>query len=389
VVGVGLSDGGFFPQTWRWTTLAVLAAAGAVLMLSDRVVLSRREVTAVSILLALAGWNLLSWAWSSTPALAGPEAERGLLYASALLAFLVVYDGRDAVPVLFGLLAASTFLSAWALGDHATSTAGPGPLVGPLGYANGAGEVAAVGIVVAAGLGLEWTGCGRRLAVLAPLALLVPTLALAESSGAALATVAGLCVLAFASRDRARRPAIVVACVAGTIVAAVALVAAFGRENIRWSYWNAALHDYAAHPVLGSGAGSFGRYWAAHKTTNLGALDAHSLFVESLAELGLVGLALVIAYLVTVFLAARENTGRWRAVTTAAFATYVVHTGVDWDWELPATTLPGVVLAGMLLAGSRSAGAKRLSEDRRLVLAVAVAAFAILALVRLKTAPGT
>jgi O-antigen ligase len=385
---VGLSDGGFFPQTWRWTTLALLAAAGAVLMLSDRVVLSRREVAAVSILLALAGWNLLSWAWSSTPALAGPEAERALLYASVLLAFLVVFDARATMPLLVGLLAASTFLSAWALGDHATSTAGPGPLVGPLGYANGAGEVAAVGIVIAVGLGFEWSG-GRRLAVLTPLALLVPTLALAESSGAALATVAGLCVLAVASRHRARRPAIVVAGVAGTIVAAVALIAAFGRGNIRWSYWNAALHDYAARPVFGSGAGSFGRYWAAHKTTRLGALDAHSLFVESLAELGLVGLALVAAYLVTVFLAARDNAGRWRAVTTAAFATYVVHTAIDWDWELPATTLPGIVLAGMLLGGARPTGAKRLSEDRRLVLAVAVAAFAILALVRLKTAPGT
>jgi O-antigen ligase len=388
MVGVGLSDGGFFPQTWRWTTLAVLAAAGAVLMLSDRVVLSRREVVAVSILLALAGWNLLSWAWSTTPSLAGPEAERALLYASALLGFLVVFETRATLAVLTGLLAASTFLSAWALADHASSTAAPGPLVGPLGYANGAGEVAALGIVVAVGLGLELSG-GTRLAVLAPLAVLVPTLALAESSGAALATAAGLAIIALASRNRVRRPAIVVACVAGAIVAAAALIASLGRDNIRRSYWNAALHDYAAHPVLGSGAGSFGRYWALHKTTKLGALDAHSLFLESLAELGLVGLALVVAYLVTVLLAARAGGGRWRAVTTAAFATYVVHTGIDWDWELPATTLPGIVLAGMLLAGGRDERATRLSEDRRLALAVAVAAFAVLALVRLKTAPGT
>jgi O-antigen ligase len=385
---VGLSEGGFFPQTWRWTTLALLAAAGAVLMFSDRVVLSRREVAAVATLLALAGWSLLSWAWSSTPALAGPEAERALLYAAALLAFLVVFDAGATASVLVGLLVALTVLSAWALGDHASSTAGPGPLVGPLGYANGAGEVAAVGIVVAAGLGLEWNG-GRRIAALASVAVLVPALALSESSGAALATVAGLAVLAIASRDRVRRPAVMVASVAGAVVAAAALIASLGRGNIRWSYWNAALHDYAAHPVLGSGAGSFGRYWAEHKTTKLGALDAHSLFVESLAELGLVGLALVVAYLVTVFLAARERTGRWRAVTMAAFATYVVHTGIDWDWELPATTLPGIVLAGMLLAGATDERAARLSEDRRLALAAGVAVFAILALVRLKTAPGT
>lgn len=55
IVGVGGADGGFFPQTWRWTSLALLAAAGAVLMFREQIALSRREAAGVGILLVLSG----------------------------------------------------------------------------------------------------------------------------------------------------------------------------------------------------------------------------------------------------------------------------------------------------------------------------------------------
>jgi hypothetical protein len=48
--------------------------------------------------------------------------------------------------------------------------------------------------------------------------------------------------------------------------------------------------------------------------------------------------------------------------------------------------LPRVVLAGILLAGTRRGAATSLSEPRRLLLAAGIGAFAILVLVRLKTA---
>jgi hypothetical protein len=386
IVGVGGADGGFFPQTWRWTSLALLAGAGAVLMFREQIALTRREAAGVGILLVLSGWSLLSWTWSSVPALAAPEAERALLYAAALQAFLAVFDPRSTVPVLVGLLGAATVLSAWALAGYASA-----PLVGPLGYANGAGELAAVGVVIATGLAVGAADRLARLGALAPLVVLVPTLLLSKSAGAGLAAIVGLVVVAVAYRHalpgRALGAALVLALGALAIVwLARGHPTAGLTGNIRWSYWNAAVHDYGGHPVLGSGAGSFGRYWAAHKTTHLGALDAHSLYVEALAELGIVGLALVAAFVVNAFLAAREARTRWTAVVAAAFATYVVHTGIDWDWELPATMLPGVVLAGILLAGTRRGAATSLSEPRRLLLAAGIGAFAILVLVRLKTA---
>ena len=34
----------------------------------------------------------------------------------------------------------------------------------------------------------------------------------------------------------------------------------------------------------------------------------------------------------------------------AALVTYLVHSPLDWDWEMPAVTLIAVVLAGLVIA---------------------------------------
>jgi hypothetical protein len=176
------------------------------------------------------------------------------------------------------------------------------------------------------------------------------------------------------------------------VVAGVAVWLARGHPtgNIRWSYWRVALSDeYGRHPLLGSGAGTFGRYWAEHKTTRLGALDAHSLYVESLAELGLVGLALVLVFVGSVARTAVRHASGPATVAAAGFAAFAVHAGVDWDWELPVVTLTGVILAGVVLADAdRVTRSKPLSARTQLALAAGATAFAVLALVRLKTAAG-
>src|SRR5262249_53189872 len=59
--------------------------------------------------------------------------------------------------------------------------------------------------------------------------------------------------------------------------------------NSRRQYWRVALRDFAHHPVLGSGAGTFVREWYRHRTIRADVTDAHSLYLETLAELGLVG----------------------------------------------------------------------------------------------------
>ncbi|MFL5929500.1 MAG: O-antigen ligase family protein [Gaiellaceae bacterium] len=152
-------------------------------------------------------------------------------------------------------------------------------------------------------------------------------------------------------RPRDRRPlarAILLsaALVVAMLGAAVALRAAAGQP--RTSYYHTAWHEYRAHPVLGSGAGTFGHYWL---TSGLeakwgGALDAHSLYLETLAEVGPVGVVLLLAFLL--YPLRRAVAGReqpWVAAATGATAAFLVHAGLDWDWELPAVVVAALACA--------------------------------------------
>ena len=71
----------------------------------------------------------------------------------------------------------------------------------------------------------------------------------------------------------------------------------------RAQYWHVAWRDYQQHPWLGSGAGSFQREWLRSRPADLPVLDAHSLYLETLAELGPVGLGLLAALLALPFAA--------------------------------------------------------------------------------------
>jgi O-antigen ligase len=136
---------------------------------------------------------------------------------------------------------------------------------------------------------------------------------------------------------------------------------AFGETSARFSsvgsnryeYWKVALKVAADHPIAGVGTGGFAAEWLARRDITDSARDAHSLELESLAELGLVGFALLCAFLVAVALAARRvqllDPGL-SAGPIAALALWTLHAAIDWDWEMPALTLVAVVLAGMLAA---------------------------------------
>ncbi len=105
------------------------------------------------------------------------------------------------------------------------------------------------------------------------------------------------------------------------------------------------------------GAGAYGLLWAQERAETLATVpvkDAHSLYVESLAELGVVGFILIVAALSIILLAlAPLRRGADRAVYAALFAgafTWAIHAGVDWDWEMPAVTAWVFALGGMALA---------------------------------------
>jgi tetratricopeptide (TPR) repeat protein len=156
--------------------------------------------------------------------------------------------------------------------------------------------------------------------------------------------------------------------------------------NGRADLWGLAWDDARRHAVLGSGAGTYERYFLAHQPPDVGRVrDAHGLYIETLAEVGPIGLALLIVVLITP-LATLRRARRHPLVPAAvgAYIAYLVHTGVDWDWELPAVTLVGLLCgASILLFGRRWAPPRPLSFPTRLLgtaAAAAAAEFAAIAL---------
>jgi hypothetical protein len=88
--------------------------------------------------------------------------------------------------------------------------------------------------------------------------------------------------------------------------------------------------------------------------------NAHSLFFETMAELGVIGVLLLVAFLVTPIVEGSRR-GPTRApggAVSAALALFVaglVSAGIDWTWELPAC-FGLVVVAGGLLTGPATLG---------------------------------
>ncbi len=124
-------------------------------------------------------------------------------------------------------------------------------------------------------------------------------------------------------------------------------------QSNRYQYWRVALHTFADHPLAGTGTAGFRVEWLRRRTIGEQAKDAHSLYLETAAELGLVGLALLGTVLGGVAVAARRAL-RLAPDTAAGPVAVVVlwafHAGIDWDWEMPTVTLLGLAFAGALLA---------------------------------------
>ena len=123
-------------------------------------------------------------------------------------------------------------------------------------------------------------------------------------------------------------------------------------DTLRYTYWDVALGAFARHPVAGTGAGGFAMEWRREPDRAEPAVDAHSLYIETLSELGLVGAALLLAFLVAVTVAVTRACARDPAAAAgpaAALLVWAVHAGLDWDWEMPALTGVALLLAGALV----------------------------------------
>src|SRR3954454_13380392 len=128
----------------------------------------------------------------------------------------------------------------------------------------------------------------------------------------------------------------------------------------RGRYWAVAVRELGRHPDEGIGAGGFGVAWLRERTIDERVQDAHSLYIETAAELGLVGLALLALFLGGVVAAARRAVVSESAVAAgpaAAVLVWAVHAGLDWDWPMPALSGVAILLAGLLVGRCERAAA--------------------------------
>ena len=128
-----------------------------------------------------------------------------------------------------------------------------------------------------------------------------------------------------------------------------------GKGSGRYQFWSSAVDAFEDHPLNGIGAGGYEAYWAQHGSLARPVRDAHSLFLESMAELGLVGLVLVLGFVgFTIASGVRRGptTSRGGVVGAclAVLAAGIVSAAIDWTWELPAC-FGLVVLVAALLTG--------------------------------------
>lgn len=194
-------------------------------------------------------------------------------------------------------------------------------------------------------------------------------------AGVVLAIVAGILFVRFLRKrtepsvgHRGLRGWLAAASVAAVLVGGVAVSFAAERteeisqsadrvtttKTYRGDYWRVALSSFADHPIAGVGTRGFPVEWLRERDERVFTYEAHSLYFETLAELGIVGFALLAAFVVAVAGGLRR---RFRATpgdpllaaAAAVLAAYAVHAGFDWDWEMPAVTLPALILAAAVL----------------------------------------
>lgn len=126
--------------------------------------------------------------------------------------------------------------------------------------------------------------------------------------------------------------------------------------GMRWDLWRVAAGQFAAAPLTGVGAGAYDTTYFRERRQPDPVRQPHSLPLQLLGELGLVGgLALVLLAGGVVAgtrrrLRARPNDLPLVAGAAGICAAWAVQGSVDWLWQLPSLTIAALLAAGILVA---------------------------------------
>jgi hypothetical protein len=149
-------------------------------------------------------------------------------------------------------------------------------------------------------------------------------------------------------------------------------------STFRTDLWSVGWKMFMHHPLTGSGGGTFERHWYENRPVAVDTGWPHSLYIGVLGELGMAGLCLVLIGFGPSLLAGFRAKDR-SAIPglVGALAAYLVHTGVDWDWQLPAVTVAALLVMGGLLATTPV----RLSPSQPTTQAMALGAISLILVV--------
>jgi hypothetical protein len=145
-----------------------------------------------------------------------------------------------------------------------------------------------------------------------------------------------------------------------------------GLGSNRYDFYRVALDEVTAHPIVGVGADNFAQDYLRQGRSTETPHYPHDVVLRTLAQTGIVGLALLLATLAAAF------TGAWRATrtrdplavvvaggATAGFLYWTLHGISDWFWEWAGLGAPAFALLGLAVAlAPRSAAASAPSAPR-------------------------
>jgi O-Antigen ligase len=157
----------------------------------------------------------------------------------------------------------------------------------------------------------------------------------------------------------------------------------------RYQLWSAAVRENKTKPLTGTGSGTFEFWWARDGDTTETVRDTHSLYLQTLGELGIVGLVLLGSFLIAILvgggrtlLSASSSSRSQVAAAIAGFAAFCITAVFDWMWQLPVLPVAMLLLASILVLPRSAAepagpgGEARASLPVPLRIAAAVIALA-------------
>jgi hypothetical protein len=134
----------------------------------------------------------------------------------------------------------------------------------------------------------------------------------------------------------------------------------------RYDFWLSSVDAWETEKLTGIGPGTFEFWWSREGTYPGFVRDAHSLYFESLAELGIVGAALILGFVVAILFVGAARTLRAPpdlrtaiAAATAGCAAFAAAALVDWVWELAVIPVIFLTLAAVAIGAGREPARRR------------------------------